>query len=253
MTLFVNENSIVRKIWSKTDNLLFIFGGAAAEFALNKAVDWLYFTNKLPKDPIGRFFSTVAYSQKIIFAEEQNAKMILKSIRKIHQNVEQSRGEAIPDWAYRDVLYMLIHYSIVSFEVLERSLTLDEKREIFNVFKSVGEELGLIDLPNSFEEWQVSRIRHLENDLIQSVYSLDLFKRYKEELGSLRFKILVEVQKLLVPPKVYQLLELSSIKWCKPIVLMYKTVRNTAFTKALVIKLLPRSFEKQLKMLENVE
>lgn len=49
---FVDKHSIVRKIWGNTDVILFIFAGAAAEFSLNKAVDWLYFTGKLPK--IGR-------------------------------------------------------------------------------------------------------------------------------------------------------------------------------------------------------
>ena len=42
MELFVEINSIVRKIWGKSDTVLFIFAGASAEFALNKAVDWLY-------------------------------------------------------------------------------------------------------------------------------------------------------------------------------------------------------------------
>ena len=35
--------------------------------------------------------------------------------------VENSRGAKIPDWAYRDVLYMLIHYSVVSYELLEEN------------------------------------------------------------------------------------------------------------------------------------
>ena len=52
MELFVEENSVVRKIWGKSDTVLFIFSGASAEFALNKAVDWLYFTGKLPSDPL---------------------------------------------------------------------------------------------------------------------------------------------------------------------------------------------------------
>ena len=69
MKYFVDQNSIVRYIWQKTDLVLFIFAGSAAEFALNKAVDWLFFTGKLPNDPLGRFFSTVGYSQKIIFQE----------------------------------------------------------------------------------------------------------------------------------------------------------------------------------------
>lgn len=55
MEYFVSRFSIVRKIWGKSDTVLFIFAGASAEFALNKAVDWFYFTGKLPADPIGRF------------------------------------------------------------------------------------------------------------------------------------------------------------------------------------------------------
>ena len=61
---FVPESSIVRTIWGKSDTILFIFAGSAAEFALNKAVDWLYYTGKLPADPLGRLFSTVAYARQ---------------------------------------------------------------------------------------------------------------------------------------------------------------------------------------------
>jgi len=53
MEYFVKQNSIVRTIWGDGDTILFIFAGASAEFALNKAVDWLYFTGKLPEDPLG--------------------------------------------------------------------------------------------------------------------------------------------------------------------------------------------------------
>jgi hypothetical protein len=56
MKWFVSEGSIVREIWGKADTILFIFAGASAEFALNKSVDWLYFTGKLPADPLGRLF-----------------------------------------------------------------------------------------------------------------------------------------------------------------------------------------------------
>jgi hypothetical protein len=119
MKFFVEKDSIVRKIWGKSDTVLFIFAGAAAEFALNKAVDWLYFTGKLPADPIGRLFSTVRYARGIVFASMDEANKTIDSIRKIHTAVEQNRGFLIPDWAYRDVLFMLTHYSIASYELLE--------------------------------------------------------------------------------------------------------------------------------------
>src|SRR5204863_982080 len=105
MAYFVEEKSIVRQIWGKSDTVLFIFAGAAAEFALNKAVDWLYFTGRLPKDPLGRLFSTVEYARQIVFSEKEAANKAIDTMAKIHAGVEGKRGAAIPDWAYRDVLF----------------------------------------------------------------------------------------------------------------------------------------------------
>src|SRR5690606_7692830 len=110
MTYFVKEDSIVREIWGDGDTILFIFAGASAEFALNKAVDWLYFTGKLPKDPLGRLFSTVEYARRIVFSDYPSALKAIDQITAIHQGVEKKRGARIPDWAYRDVLFMLIDY-----------------------------------------------------------------------------------------------------------------------------------------------
>ncbi|HEY1005633.1 MAG TPA: DUF2236 domain-containing protein, partial [Sphingobacteriaceae bacterium] len=73
MNFFVREDSVVRRIWGKADTILFIFAGASAEFALNKAVDWLYYTGKIPSDPLGRLFSTVDYARMIVFSPEEQA------------------------------------------------------------------------------------------------------------------------------------------------------------------------------------
>ena len=67
---FVEPNSIVRQIWGDADVVMLIFCAGAAEFALNRAVDWLFFTRAIPADPLGRLFSTAAYTQDIIFADE---------------------------------------------------------------------------------------------------------------------------------------------------------------------------------------
>ena len=88
---FVTKDSIVRKIWGNADIILFIFAGAAAEFALNKAVDWLYFTGKLPADPLGRLFSTVSYARKIVFAPVDEANKTVDIIRNKHGAVESAR------------------------------------------------------------------------------------------------------------------------------------------------------------------
>src|SRR5215831_14221678 len=133
MEFFVDKDSIVRKMWGNGDTVLFIFAGASAEFAVNKAVDWLYFTGRLPADPIGRLFSTVSYARLIVFSETDKANNVIDKIHSIHAAVEESRSAKIPDWAYRDVLFMLIDYSIRSYEVLERKLTAAEKEEVFSI------------------------------------------------------------------------------------------------------------------------
>jgi hypothetical protein len=71
---FVARGSVVRKIWGDPEVVLLIFAGSAAEFALNRAVDWLFFTGWIPGDPVGRLFSTVRYAREIVFADEETAR-----------------------------------------------------------------------------------------------------------------------------------------------------------------------------------
>ena len=201
MKYFVDKNSIVRRIWGKSDTILLIFAGAAAEFALNKAVDWLYFTGKLPADPLGRLFSTVSYARKIIFSGYDDALRTIDGIVSIHKGVENKRGAAIPDWAYRDVLFMLIHYSISSYEVLERKLTPDEKDDVFDVFLRFGKRMNLQDIPNNYTEWLGMRSYDLEHDLEKSIYTTDLYAQYKKHLGSFRYRILLEGQIMVIPAR----------------------------------------------------
>jgi hypothetical protein len=207
---FVRKHSIVRKIWGNADTILFIFAGASAEFALNKAVDWLYFTGRLPSDPLGRLFSTVAYARMIVFSGTANANAAIDKITAIHSHVEKERKATIPDWAYRDVLYMLIYYSIVSFELLERKMTEEEKEEVYDVFYRVGARMGLTLLPPAYTEWLVSRETHLQNDLVKSEHTVDLYKQYRKHLGAARFLVLCESQKMILPPVAMQMLQLNN-------------------------------------------
>lgn len=249
---FVHKNSIVREIWGNADSILFIFGGAAAEFSLNKAVDWLYFTGKLPADPLGRLFSTVVYAQQIIFSDEQNALAAIDKITAIHQSVEQSRGMKIPDWAYRDVLFMLIHYSISAFELLERKLTDAEKEEIFDVFNRVGERMGLKDLPRNYTDWAVVREQHLQENLLKSTFTDDLYKQYRKHLGLFRYLILWEGQKLVVPFRARNLLSMSRFSVLKPFLLLYKFTQKIKFDKFLKQALLPPNYAQQIMALDRI-
>lgn len=227
MQWFVKSDSIVRRIWGKPDTILFIFAGAAAEFALNKAVDWLFYTGKLPADPLGRLFSTVSYARKIVFSETSVAHDVIDRMALIHHEVEKSRGYPIPAWAYRDVLYMLIDYSIRSQELLVKKLTEPEKEEIYDVFRRVGERMGITDLPVDFKAWLADRERHLENDLEFSQYSEKLYAQYRKHLGIARYAILRAAQGIIVPGRVRVMLKLwdspatrLSVKVYKKLVLL---------------------------------
>lgn len=250
MPFFVEENSIVRKIWGKSDTILFIFAGAAAEFALNKAVDWLYYTGKLPADPIGRLFSTVAYARRIVFSPMDEANRAIDSIQQIHAGIEKSRGYAIPEWAYRDVLFMLIHYSIASYELLEKKLSDEEKEEVYNVFYRLGTRMKLKELPPNYAAWLPVREAHLEKDLQKGDYTVDLYKQYKKHLGALRFKVLTEGQKLVVPEKVKELLHFSSFSFLIPVVPVYKLSRLMQMDWVLKSIVLPNKYKKQIKELD---
>lgn len=251
MVYFVEEHSIVRKIWGKGDTILFIFAGAAAEFALNKAVDWLYFTGKLPADPIGRLFSTVCYAQEIVFLDEETANKSIDKIVSIHAAVEKSRQAVIPDWAYRDVLYMLIHYSIAAFEVLERKLTMAEKEEVYNVFYRVGSRMKLRELPADYNKWMNSYAMHLQNDLQRSKYTIDLFKQYKKHLGNFRYWLLLETQKLVVPVAVRKMLEFKRFSFVKLILPLYKFSRIIKLDATVRSLILPSAYKGPINGLDK--
>jgi uncharacterized protein (DUF2236 family) len=251
MKYFVEKESIVREIWGKADSILFIFAGASAEFALNKAVDWLYFTGRLPADPLGRLFSTVAYARLIVFSEYDAALSAIDKITAIHQEVEGQRGSQIPDWAYRDVLFMLIDYSIRSFEVLERELSMAEKDEVFQTFYQVGSRMGIRGLPTDFSAWTVMRQEHLQQDLLKSDFTVDLYKQYKKHLGLVRYKMLVQVQVLVVPQPVNELLSLGKIPLLRPILSIYKITRLLGIEKFLRNAILPDAYKARVAALDQ--
>jgi hypothetical protein len=251
MSHFVSKNSIVREIWGKADTVLFIFAGAAAEFALNKAVDWLYFTGRLPADPLGRLFSTVEYSRKIIFLEHDGALAAIDKITAIHKGVESARGAQIPEWAYRDVLFMLIDYSIRSFEVLERDLTHAEKDDVFDVFYRMGKRMGISGLPLNYAEWVIMRKSHLHENLVKSNFTIDLYKQYKKHLGIARYQLVKQVQILITPLKVRELLGLSNVTWLKPVLWIYKLIRKIKLDWLLKEMMLPNQYKAQIRGLNQ--
>jgi len=251
MEYFVDKHSIVRQIWGKSDTILFIFAGASAEFALNKAVDWLYFTGRLPADPLGRLFSTISYAKAIVFSEKQTATHAINAMASIHANVEAKRAATIPDWAYRDVLFMLIDYSIRAFEVLERKLNSIEKEEVFLAFNRLGNLMRLSGLPTTFEEFEKMRQAHLSQNLLRSNYTNDLFNQYSKHLGVIRYRILLEVQTLVAPPRVSELMGFRKISLVSPLLVLYKMSKVVKLDWMLRALLLPSKYKNEINALDN--
>lgn len=250
MPWFVEPDSIVRRIWGDSDLVLLIFSAGAAEFALNRAVDWLFFTGAIPSDPLGRFFSTAAYAQSIIFADETEAARTLARIRAIHSAVEHERGDRIPDWAHRDVLYMLIAYTERVYHLLYRPLTPVEQDAMYAIFLRTGDLLGIPDLPPTYAAWQVDRQRHIEQNLAYSNFTRALYAAYRRDLGAWRYQIFRHLQALLVPPHVHQLLNLPRAQWLRPSTLIYPSLIRLGLRPVIQRTLIPAQYIAAVQNLE---
>lgn len=185
--------------------------------------------------------------------ENEKALATIDKIAKIHNSLEQNRNDKIPDWAYRDVLYMLIDYSILSYEIMERKLSLTEKEEVFDVFYRLGKRMNLKNLPNNYQNWLIDRDLHLENNLQKTVYTMDLFNQYHKHLGNIRYFILLQFQQVLVPKLVKEKLDLNS-KF--PILLflkIYKMMRFFGLGRFVKSFILPFKYKDEFKKIAKYE
>ena len=251
MTDFVARDSIVRKIWGDADTMLLVFAGCAAEFALNRAVDWLFFTGKLPRDPIGRLFATASYAQEIVFAENVTALRAFERIRSVHGAVERQRGQPIPDWAHRDVLYMLIDYSERARDLLTGPLSPVEKDELYDVFYRVGQGLQIPELPASYAEWKTDRELHLRRDLVHSKGTEALYARYRDHLGPWRYDLLLRIQGILTPEHVRELLGLTPAIWLRPFVRVYPVLVRAGLRSMIQRLLMPSQYLAAVRGLDH--
>jgi uncharacterized protein (DUF2236 family) len=202
------RHEVTRRIWGDGDAILLVFAGAAAEFALNRAVDWLFFTGALPRDPIGRLFRTVRYAQAIAFSTASEAEGALRRIRQAHAAVERARGQAIPDRAHRTVLDLLIDYSERAPGLLGHPLEAGASRQLYADFRRLGEGLGIVGLPPDLGAWRAERARCLVEDLVPSAGTTALYRAYRQQLGPWRYELLRQLQGTIVPPPVRALLGL---------------------------------------------
>lgn len=233
--------------------MLLIFAGSAAEFALNRAVDWLFFTGRLPSDPIGRLFATASYVRQIVFADELTAARTLSGIRAVHEAVEQQRGQRIPDWAHRNVLYMLIDHSERAHELLDRPLSAAERNDLYDVFFRVGTGLRIPGLPPTYIRWRADRESHLRRDLLPSAGTEALYAQYRKHLGAWRYRLLLRIQAIQVPEHVRNLLRLKSADWLRPALRVYRIMVRAGLRPIVQCLLMPSAHLAAVRGLDHVE
>jgi hypothetical protein len=251
MDLFVRSGSIVRRIWGDGDAVLLVFAGAAAEFALNRAAEWLFVTGELARDPLGRLFSTASYAQRIALGDRAEAERTLAAIRAAHAAVERHRGARIPAWAHRDVLYLLVDYSERAFGLLHRPLDAAEREDLYAVFRRVGDGLDIPELPRGYEQWRADRERHMARDLAPGAYTAALYGAYRRHLGDWRYALLRQVQGALVPEQVRRLLGLTAHPPIGRLLPMYPALARLGLRPLIRRALVPRRHLDSVRRLDR--
>ncbi len=193
------ETDVIRKVWSDPDAVLLIFAGASAEFALSKYVDWLFFTGKIPGQPIERMMSTLAYAKRLLFTESDQRQVALEELVKIHQRVGEKRGFEIPNEAFLDVLNMLIFYTSRAHELIFEPLSPQDKQFIINEFSMIGRGLQISNLPKNWEEFENQRNTAFEKRYTYSEQSKLLFESYRRNLGEYIWFSLDKVYDFILP------------------------------------------------------
>ncbi len=204
-------SALLRKIWSDSNCVLLNFVGSSAEFAINPAAEWLFYTGRLPADPIGRFAGTLRYVQKLMFAPTATAyAQTAREIRKIHTELEKKRGETIPDISYRDVLFMNLEYSLRAYPfVFGRELLQSEKNLIVQDFQGIGSLMSVPQMPATFDEYQAIRAERYRA-FSYSEWTERLLDSYKQTIGAFRFHFfLLPIYRGLVAPEIAATLRLQ--------------------------------------------
>lgn len=230
---------------------MLIFAGSAAEFAINKAVDWLFWSNALPDAPIERFFQTVRFAQQLAFGDERQVAAAIDGVNRAHRGVERSRSDRIPQWAYRDVLFMLIDYSERAHAIVFGPMAEDERLEHFLASIAIGRALHIEGLPDDYPTYQALRQSHLDNNTEHSRFTDELYACYREHLGAWRMHALLDLQASLVPARTAELLNLHRKRRVDLLLRFYRRYLAGRSMRLLYPVLLPRPYGAVLATLER--
>jgi hypothetical protein len=246
------SSAVTRRIWGSPDAILLFFAGGAAEFAAIKAVDWLFFTGRLPGAPVERFFETVRFAQRVFFGDLASATDAIEQLNLIHRRVEKARGEVIPQWAYRDMLFILIDYGERAHEVVFGSMTEAERASHFRVALALGQAMHLSGLPTTYAEYRAQRRQQLLEDYARGPLTDELYASYHRALGPLRFRLLRLVQASVLPDELRDVLRLKTYPLVDELLGCYRFLPGGGNKlRHLHGALLPGRFAKHLRELER--
>ena len=234
---------VSRRIWSNPTSMLLVFVGASGEFPLNPSVDWLFYTGRLPQDPIARFLSTIEYLRRLIIADEQSRNVEAAKLKRLHEELESKRGKTIPAESYRDVLCMDTIYSIRSVPIVTgQDLTTDEKDQVVKDMSSVGKQMGIPDLPWTYDQLCAQR-RDRMRSWVANDFTQRLLHSYRNALGSLNYELLISAFPMLLEPELLEQLKLGKRLLSAPMRWVLTPACRTGLIYPLYRILLPRKIK----------
>ena len=111
--------------------------------------------------------------------------------------------------------------------------------------------MNVRELPKNYSEWQVDRQRHLVRDLSYSKHTALLYEAYRRHLGMWRYYLLLEVQAVLVPDEVRQMLSLRPKKLMTGLAQTYGVLDSNNLQSLVHTLLIPRRYWSEIKGFER--
>jgi uncharacterized protein (DUF2236 family) len=208
-SLATTSPAVMRRIWGSTDALLLVTAGIAGELAVHKAVDWMLCTGKLLESPMDRLFDTVRFMQQIFFSDPEGSARAISELNCAHERIEAAQGAEIPQWAYRNVLGMVIDYGERAHSVVFGPMSRGERGAHFAAGLSLGRDMRITDLPASYTEYRAQRQRQLKEDYESSWATERLYDSYRRALGPFSYRFLLLLQCGVLPLEIGKMLGLE--------------------------------------------
>jgi len=111
--------------------------------------------------------------------------------------------------------------------------------------------MGIAGLPKTYAEWTEMRSAHLQENLMKSTFSIDLYHQYKKHLGWGRYLLLKEVQVRIVPERVKEILSLGNLSAITLILPAYKFMRIFSIHHILRDLILPKKYKLEIVSLDR--